>query len=327
MKHQRKDFEQRLDTHIDDVKNIREFTEYSKYKNYIQEIENFEEILNQLNNQMLEIVDQEKKLFGYNSNYDKFQSLQGLVQPHAELWKTLGSFQERKKSWMNSPVHLLDPGEIENNLKQHKRVVQKLSGAFDSQATLTMRVVNEFKEDIENVAKNLPSVEVISNKGLRERHWEIINQVSGGNFSYKETTLKEVLIKGIDKFLPEIEEVSETASKEYKLETMLQKMEKEWQDLKFVLIKWKNRGISIFQGAAIEDIQLLLEDHTIKAQTIRSNPNVKFMEEKAIHWERLLLYIQDVLEVWIEVQSKYLYLEPIFNFEDINKKLIGNFGI
>jgi len=30
---------------------------------------------------------------------------------------------------------------------------------------------------------------------------------------------------------------------------------------------------------------LLLDDHTIKASMIRSNPSIKFMEEKAIEWE------------------------------------------
>lgn len=72
-----------------------------------------------------------------------------------------------------------------------------------------------------------------------------------------------------------IEEISETASKEFKLETMLDKIEKEWENLRFALVPWKNRGIFIFQGAAIEEIQMCLDDHTIKSQTIRANPNVK----------------------------------------------------
>lgn len=320
LKLQRRDFEQRLELHSEEIKNIKEFTIYSKYKNYIQEIEKFEEVLHELERQMLEILDQEQKLFGYNSNYEKFQTLKDLLEPHANLWKSLGVFLEKKKSWMNSCVNSLDPGEIENNIKQSRRVVQKLNNSFET-TSLTIRILQEFQEDIENTAKNLPSIEVISNKGLRERHWELINEVMETNFNYKEGTLKEILNKGVDKFLPQIDEISETASKEFKLENMLDKMEKEWQDLSFSLIKWKNRGINIFQGACIEDIQMLLDDHTIKAQTIRSSPNVKFMEERAIKWEKLMLYIQDVLEIWTEVQAKYLYLEPIFNFEDINKNL------
>ena len=320
LREQRKKFDLGIEIHTEDIKNVENYTEYSKYKNYIQDLERLEDILNDLNNQMLEISDQERKLFGYNSNYDKFIALQNLIQPHCDLWKSLGSFLDKKKSWMGSPVNCLDPGDIENNLKQNKRITQKLSNSFDSNS-ITIRILNEFKEDIENMGKNLPSIEILSNKGLRERHWEIINNSLNISFNYKEGSLKEILLKGVQDFLPEIGEISETASKEYKLEMMLDKMEKEWQNLKFGLIKWKNRGISIFQGTSIEDIQMLLDDHTIKAQTIRSNPNIKFMEERAIKWERLMLYVQDVLEVWIEVQAKYLYLEPIFNFEDINKNL------
>ena len=55
---------------------------------------------------------------------------------------------------------------------------------------------------------------------------------------------------------------------------------------------------------------------------IRSNPSVKFMEEKALKWEKKMLYIQEVLEIWIKVQGMYVYLEPIFKYEDINKSLL-----
>lgn len=35
-----------------------------------------------------------------------------------------------------------------------------------------------------------------------------------------------------------------------------------------------------------------------------------------------MLFIQGVLENWIKVQTSYLYLEPIFSFEDISKTLV-----
>ena len=50
---------------------------------------------------------------------------------------------------------------------------------------------------------------------------------------------------------------------------------------------------------------------------------MKPMEDRAIRWESLLLNIQEIIEIWISVQSNYLYLEPIFNSEDIVKKLPG----
>lgn len=50
-------------------------------------------------------------------------------------------------------------------------------------------------------------------------------------FNYKEGTLKEILAKGVESHFKDIEGISEVASKEYKLECMLDKMEAEWAPL------------------------------------------------------------------------------------------------
>jgi dynein heavy chain len=98
---------------------------------------------------------------------------------------------------------------------------------------------------------------------------------------------------------------------------MLAKIEKEWDGKKFTLLGWKNGEIPILQGQSVEDIQMLLDDNVIKAQTIRSNPAVGFMADKAKQWEELLIFMQEVLEIWIKVQTNFLYLEPVFSSEDI----------
>jgi dynein heavy chain, axonemal len=72
-----------------------------------------------------------------------------------------------------------------------------------------------------------------------------------------------------------IAEISEHATKEFSLEKNLNKMEKEWADLEFGIVEWRDSGISILHGSEIEDIQLKLDEHTINAQTIRANPFVK----------------------------------------------------
>ena len=72
---------------------------------------------------------------------------------------------------------------------------------------------------------------------------------------------------------------------------MLDKMEGEWKDLRFELTVFRDTGIPILQGANVEEIQLLLDEHTLTAQTIRSSPDVTAMEERAINWERLMTFL------------------------------------
>jgi dynein heavy chain len=116
-----------------------------------------------------------------------------------------------------------------------------------------------------------------------------------------------------------LEEIADTAAKEYKNETMMKDMRDGWSEVNFMCKKWKDSYI--LEGEAVEEIQTLLDDHIIKTQTMRGSPYAKFMVEEIIEWEKLLLNIQDNLDIWLKVQAVWLYLAPVFSSEDIMKQM------
>jgi dynein heavy chain, axonemal len=202
LKHQRNEFEQKMEVHGDDIKGVESFTEYNKYKSYIVEIERLEGLLEDLRKEMEEISDQEKKLFGFSSNYDKFFVLETILKPHAELWKVLGDFVHHKKHWLNSPVWTLHPMEMEVKIKTAGKAANRLGEVLDS-GGMAGRIVKELKEDLEVMGGHMEIVEVLANKGLKERHWEKINEILKAKFDWKDGCLKEILGKGVDKNLKE----------------------------------------------------------------------------------------------------------------------------
>jgi len=59
------------------------------------------------------------------------------------------------------------------------------------------------------------------------------------------------------------------------------------------------KGVSIL--TSIEDIQLILEDHIIKAQTMKGSPFVKPFEKEMNDWEAKLVTMQQISDNWLKV--------------------------
>lgn len=54
---------------------------------------------------------------------------------------------------------------------------------------------------------------------------------------------------------------------------------------------------------------------------MRGSPFITALGTKATDWEDKLISMQDILDVWLQMQSTWMYLEPIFSSEDIMRQM------
>lgn len=180
-----------------------------------------------------------------------------------------------------------------------------------------------------------------------------MSQVLGIEIEHPDNaSLHDMIEIGMIKYAGKLEEISVAATKEFALEKALQKMKTEWDDVYFECSPYRETGVAVL--SSVDDIQVMLDDHILKAQTMRGSPYVKAFETEMQNWEDKLISMQDIIDAWLLVnimlntksgkgllyfinityymheynifispqcQATWMYLEPIFSSEDIMRQM------
>ncbi|XP_057310450.1 dynein axonemal heavy chain 3-like isoform X2 [Hydractinia symbiolongicarpus] len=263
-----------------------------------------------------ELLNKDEELLEWEvTQFSTLAGIMAIKEPYDRLWRTALQFNNSYDEWMNGPFININAENVEDSISTMWRTMFKLGKTF-ADAAGPRRVSESIKTKIDKFKNNLPLLSCICNPGLRDRHWTQISEAVELDVRPDSTTsLSHMIEFGLQKYLDRMNEISSSASKEYSLEKAMEKMKNEWNDMLFEFTAYRDSGISIL--SAVDDVQLLLDDHIIKAQTMSGSPFIKPFEKEIKEWCERLIMIQDILDNWLKCQATWMYLEPIFSSEDI----------
>lgn len=241
------------------------------------------------------------------------------IEPIEKLWHVAFQFDLCYETWFYTEFIGWDAEAIRDEVEEMWKVIYKLSRALHGNLQ-ARKVADNVKLKIDKFKTYLPILEAICRQGLGPRHWEQISEVLGQEINPTICpSLSAMIEAGIVKILPRLEEISNAAGKEYELNIQLMNMQSEWKDVAFEILPYRDSDMFIL--SAVDDIQTLLDDHILKIQAMRGSPYIVALGAKATRWEEKLISMQDILDLWLSVQSTWMYLEPIFSSEDIMRQM------
>ena len=74
-------------------------------------------------------------------------------------------------------------------------------------------------------------------------------------------------------------------------------MKCDWEAIHFNFVPYKDTDVSIL--SAIDDVQVLLEDHIVKTTTMKNSPFIKPFERDINEWDQTLVGDNRGYDTWV----------------------------
>ena len=274
-----------------------------------------------------------EKMLKYNSRENLFnmpntpwhlKELAASFEPYEQLWTIVNHVSSKFELWNMRPFENLQPDEVETNVMQWGKTLNMLTRKLKDEGPL--QIATKFYEQVRAFQPLIPLIHALRHPGLQAKHWKEIASMVG-------STDKELKPPEQDKFtlrhltanfdllshLHAIEEVSDRAEKQHKLDKQLADMKAEWTHVQYQL----EPSGETFLLKEVDDIQAKLDDHIVKTQTMLGSQHAKDIKDQVERWEKRLLLLQAIQDEWLKCQQQWAYLSPIFSASDIQKALPG----
>jgi len=175
----------------------------------------------------------------------------------------------------------------------------------------------ELRTEIDNMTEIIPLVEALAKDVIRPRHWEEIIEMCKVEipFDSEGFNLEQLLKAPLLDFKEDIEDITDSAGKQAKLEDQLNnEISSFWETAEFEIKVFKGVDAPSILGGNILDIQEKFEEHIMQLNQMNAMRYVKPFKAQVTEKIGLLAECQDTVDKWLKVQNLWTNLVSVFLF-------------
>ena len=187
-------------------------------------------------------------------------------------------------------------------------------------------VCNYLRADLEKFRNTLPLIDSLRQPSMRKRHWNSLKVTLGKpDLDYEDENfcIGDLLSLNLLAQADSVFSITEVASAEFKIEVQLDEIEKAWESAELVIEPHKKEFIKMKKPDHIIE---LLEKNGMSLATMKTNAFFGSFEKQILGWESTLSNVSETLEILLQVQRQWIYLESIFASQQSEqfKQLVGD---
>ncbi|EPY43885.1 dynein heavy chain [Angomonas deanei] len=342
---QQRHFARNIDEQMDQLRRNIE-TVYDKAGQSIVSDENsdIEEVIAYISSLQKEaegIATREKELRGYQitigaeeTTVDTMNDMLNDVNMKYKLWVGVRDWTAFVEETRQVPVDELSVTSVQDTVQQYTTLVKQVSSKLPNNGVVPM-----LKSNVEEWRELTPVLQAITNPKLKSDHTAKISQIVG-EVEVEDGTAKTMaewgsqltvgmlLDNNVIQYREELIGVSAAAIEEDKLQQQIDKVSAQWTGggpkppMEFQFHNHKDvKDSYTLVGASVEDTLALLDDTLISISTIASSKFCQgLLKAQVERWDSRLKYMQETLDLWVELQRQWIYLENIFSSSEIRSQ-------
>ena len=283
-----------------------------KMKDYSKEVADLEAERQELINA--------QKLFDLPiTSYPELLQIQKSMKGLESIYQIYEDQKKARQDWAQTLFKELNVQLLQDGIEGYLKVLRKLPREVKNSP-----VGKVLDERLKEFKESLPLFVDLKHEALRDRHWNLLMKKTGVSFEMNpETfTLENVFAMELHRFAETISEIVTAASKELAIEKGVKDVDDLWSSMKLNVIKYikgnQDRGWIL---GAVDEVMQALDDGSMNLQSMASSRFIGPFLNTVQNWEKTLSLISEVLELWMQVTRKWMYLEGIFIGGDIRSQL------
>ena len=252
-----------------------------------------------------------QELFELNpASYKEITKARREIEFLKACWDMVGmvvmTFEDYKKIlWVE-----IDTDALTDECKKLSKTVRSLPKEVKNRP-----VFKGLEDTVKNMITSLPLVSDLAHPSMRERHWKQLMRATSKQFTMDDSfALGDLLALGLHGFVEEVADIVDRAQKELIIEKQLAKIEETWNELRLTFVPYGETDVKLL--ALPEELVEALDDGQVQLQSLGGSKyvagNQSFFDSVQSWQQKLGAVDQTVRTTWLEVQKKWVGLEPIF---------------
>ncbi|XP_050529246.1 dynein beta chain, ciliary-like [Daktulosphaira vitifoliae] len=233
-----------------------------------------------------------------------------------QLWDFVSVVKSWIESWQDTLWKDVDTEIMDIELK---RFAKELKG-MDKEIR-EWEVYIRIENMVKNMMTSLRALIELQNPAMKDRHWNELMEVTNVQFTIENsTTLNDLVKLNLHQCEEDVKIIVDKSVKEMSMEKSLKEFAETWNNMEFEYTP--HSKTKYFLLKVREELIEILEDNQVQLQNMMSSKFVGHFYDDVLTWQKKLNTADQIINLWLEVQRIWAYLESIFiGSDDIRTQL------